>query len=105
VTRRQLFAHLFLHLGVFRIVGEILPFPAIALVIVELLGSVGVGDIAVALGSQAEVLVAEVWGIGGYRSLWLRPVLPKKDNPLFSPMDSAKPRFPRPFRQKKIPSG
>ena len=62
--RRQLFAHLFLYLGKFRIVGEVLPLPASTLVIVELLGSGGVCDIVVAPGSQAVVLVAEVWGIG-----------------------------------------
>lgn len=57
--RWQLAAHLFLHLDVFRIVSKILPFPAVALVIVEFFGSIGVGDVAVAFGSQAVVLVAE----------------------------------------------
>jgi len=64
--RRQLFGHLLLYLGVFRIVGEVLPFPAITLVIVKLLGSVGDGDIAVAFGSQAVVSCSR--GLG-YRGL------------------------------------
>lgn len=67
--RRQLFAHLFFYLGKFRIVGEVLPFPAITLVIVELLGSVGDGNIAVALGSQEQRFgVSELTDRSGYAS-------------------------------------
>lgn len=55
----QPFAHLRLHVGVFWIVREVLPFPAILLVIVEFFGSVSVRDVAVAIGSKAIVFVAE----------------------------------------------
>ena len=52
---RQLLTHSLFHLRVFRIIGEFLPFPEVALVIVEFLGSVGVGDVAVAFGSPASI--------------------------------------------------
>ncbi len=59
VMSRRLLTHHLLSLGVFPIVGEILPFLAMTLVIVKLLGAIGVGDVAIALRRETIVIVAK----------------------------------------------
>ena len=59
MASRNSLSHFLFHFCVFRIIGEVMPFPAIFAVIVELFGSVRVGDVAVTLGLKAVVFVAE----------------------------------------------
>ncbi len=56
---RKPLSHFLFHFCVFRIICEVVPFPAIVVMIVELFRTVRVGDVAAALGSKAVVLVAE----------------------------------------------
>ena len=53
------FSHFLLHFCVLRIVCEVVPLPAIIVVIVKLFRSVRVGDVAVALRLKSVVFVAE----------------------------------------------
>lgn len=58
---RNPFAHLFFHICIFRIIREVMPFPLIFLVTIQLFSSVSIYDIPVAFGSNAIILVSK-WG-------------------------------------------
>ena len=53
------FAHLLFYPRVFRIIREVMPFPLIFLVIIQLFRSVSIYDISVSVGSNAVILVTK----------------------------------------------
>ena len=62
---RNPFAHLFFYVSIFKIIREVMPFPLILLVIIQLFRSVSIDDIPVSLGSNAIILVPKS-GLGSF---------------------------------------
>ena len=56
---RNPLAHLLFHFGVVRITREVMPFPLVLGVIIQLLGPISINEVPVSLGSNAIVLVTE----------------------------------------------
>ncbi len=56
---RNPLAHLLFHLGIVRITHEVMPFPLVLLVIIQLLGPISINDVPVPFRSNAVILIAE----------------------------------------------